>query len=159
MSEVDPVTLIAGLEQLRGALHDCLDRLEREACTSASATPSGTSELSAAWGKLEAEQKRVEAEILLREEDWKLCLEELERERRLLAEAWERLERERLDGGASQLASPPSSRIHPGGSPRTQGTSEAVAEDAVTRAVVRQFETLRHDVRLRAEARPPGRSR
>lgn len=156
--ESDPTALVAGLERVRDGLHRCLDRLEEEV-RAAIADGSRAGDLEATRRELDEERSRLRDEAERHEHEWQGLMEALEHDRRLLAEAWEELERERIAGGPPVSPHPPSPRTGPEAGSGIGRHPEPSGEDAVARAVLRQFETLRHDVRLRAEVRPPRRPR
>jgi hypothetical protein len=110
--------------------------------------------------ELEHERGRLRADVENEESTWRRLLAELESDRQLLAEAWERLERERIDAGGSGHApaahaprTPASSVTHtpPPPTPRVPAGADAV--NPVAETILRQFQTLCGDVRRTAHAR------
>jgi len=93
---------------------------------------------------------------------------QFEHDRKLLAEAWERLERERLPpggplhGGSTATRTPRPVVCEAGPSHAPDGGPHAAPSQAsqpnhVTDAILRQFQTLSHDVRSTTDARFPSR--
>ncbi|HWE37806.1 MAG TPA: hypothetical protein VG406_14655 [Isosphaeraceae bacterium] len=130
----------AALLRLRACVLRGLDRIE--ALARDRAAPGGDAALRDRLEALEAERDEA--------------LGRLEHDRRQLAEAWERLERERVAalaaghrvGGPAPVAGPPAEPIP---APRP----EAAGPDPVEQAILRQFQALRHDVRRNALGRHP----
>lgn len=152
----DPVSLAASLERIRACVHRWLDRIEGELdgilAPPTAAVGVAAEELDRARRELEERGEAMRAEAERREREWREKLEALEHDRRLLGEAWDRLERERLSAAAPARppADPPvaeraapATRVAPAGDDR---------DDAVDRTILRQFEILRQDVRRKAEA-------
>jgi hypothetical protein len=76
-------------------------------------------------------------------------IEELDADRRLLAEAWERLEREQVDGRIAVAADPRPARL-PTQVPAPKPVIVSLSSEGpspISQAVLRQFEALRRDVR------------
>jgi hypothetical protein len=176
----DPFPLLQGLDRIRDFVHQRLDRiealsLERGASAAASsADPSEREqELRRRLAEAEERQGRIVAEARRREQEWLTGLEQIENDRKLLAEAWERLERERIDGTIAAHAPQP----HRGGAapqpraaapqppqPQPQQPAQAYrpvaaseANDVITHAILQQFQALRSDVRRNANGRRPRR--
>jgi hypothetical protein len=117
--------------------------------------------------ELEEARRQLCAEAQRQEKEWSASLTQLEGDRRLLAEAWERLERQRIEGlGASE--GPLHSHAQGPGPPRgapaalaptaARAPARSVASDPdpnhpVAQAILRQFQTLCRDVRCNAETR------
>jgi hypothetical protein len=111
---------------------------------------------------LEESERLFQAEVERKEKEWRVALTQLEEDRRLLAEAWERLERERIDGFG---ASDPHPFAHvQGDGPRKgaqaasipAGTLASVASaknQPATQEILRQYQTHCSDVRRNAEKR------
>jgi hypothetical protein len=161
--------LIQGLERLRDCVEQRLVRLEalaRERVDGAAALPAPVGEPAALEQRLQQQiaeyqeaQSRLRALAERREQEWKTALEQLEGDRKLLAEAWERLERERIDGIAAAPAqsagrSPQVERGHASPSRVRPDLAEG-GNDLVAHAILRQFQTLRNDVRRNARQRGP----
>jgi hypothetical protein len=112
--------------------------------------------------ELEEARRQLRAEAERQAKEWADALEQLDADRRLLADAWDRLERERLEGhGGSEgrlrrqartlgptgvTASAPAGAAAP-------ARIDAEPDNPVARAILRQFEALGRDVRSAAEAR------
>lgn len=109
----------------------------------------------AASGDAAALRARVEALEAERDE----AFERLEHDRRQLAEAWERLERERVAAlAAGRGAAAPAPAVGPptpAAEPRPAPRPAADGPDPVEQAILRQFQALRHDVRRNAVGRHP----
>src|SRR5262245_41720244 len=109
----DQFPVIQGLDRLRDFVHQRLDRIEamtveRIASPLASADPTEREqELRKRLGEAEERQGRIVAEAKRREQEWESGLEQIENDRKLLAEAWERLERDRIDGPVASHAPQP----------------------------------------------------
>jgi hypothetical protein len=95
---------------------------------------------------------------------WRRMLSRLESDRKLLTEAWERLERERIDTisagatvrGSAQVHHPRGGESQPAQSPPAQRTATAATIEAgnpVADTILRQFQALCKDVRRTTEAR------
>lgn len=174
----DPASLLQGLERLREVVHQRLDRIESMAKDGATALPADPSdrerELRRKIVELEERQARIVAEAKRKEQEWLSGLEQLENERRLITEAWERLERERIDGAGSGPGHPAQRNTNAHGNANTNANGNgnhhaaspepvfrpAVApesNDVITHAILRQFQALRSDVRRNAGGRRPQR--
>jgi exonuclease VII large subunit len=112
--------------------------------------------------ELEEARLRLRAEADRQAKEWAEALEQLDADRRLLADAWERLERERLEGpGGSEGRLPRQARsFGPTGvtasapvGAAAQARIDTEPDNPVARAILRQFEALGRDVRSAAEAR------
>jgi hypothetical protein len=155
----DTAALIEGLDRLRDILFHHLDQIEVRAREQAEqlemSPPEREQELRERVAFLEAAQARLHAESKRREQEWSVLLEQLENDRRMIAEAWEKLEQERI----GQPAGPPAT--HPASEPdRAPNAATAAllpqsdpAGDAVAKAVLRQFQSLQSDVRRSAKER------
>ena len=116
-------------------------------------------------------ERRLDDQAARQEKEWSASLIKLESDRRLLAEAWERIERERI-------ACSSQSETHHHGRAQGQGlqkggltdlphagalvTARSAAADSdmnhpVTQAILRQFQTLSSDVRRNAAERRDSR--
>jgi hypothetical protein len=169
--------LIQSLQSLRERVVERLDSLETLALAqSASAQAAGASAdldrtLELKLAELAESERRLDDQAARQEKEWSASLIKLESDRRLLAEAWERIERERIAGSS------PSETHHHG---RAQGqgpqkgahtnlphagalvTARSAAADSeanspVTQAILRQFQTLCSDVRRNAAERRDSR--
>jgi hypothetical protein len=118
--------------------------------------------------ELDEARSRLCAEAQRQEQEWSASMNQLEADRRLLAEAWERVERQRIEGLG---ASPGHHQLHAQGQGPPRGVPAAVAHpvvpaparsvpsgpdsesnNPVAQAVLREFQTLCRDVRHKAEA-------
>lgn len=148
--QVDPSAVADAMQRIRDRIHGWLDRIEALA-----------GEARANDRELEQQRDALRVEIEHHRQEWDARVEELDHDRRLLAEAWERLELE-------QQAAHPATRST-GERPRNDRRSEAPTppppppapaplpssetDGVVDRAILRQFEALRRDVRRTAESR------
>jgi hypothetical protein len=176
-----PAARIESLEGLRQRVLERLDSLEllaRQRPTfptelEVGEVPSPTLELKQA--ALEETEHRLKAQALRQEKEWTVLLAQLEADRRLLAEAWERIEQERIASSGSSGQNDHSeaqSHHHPLGhrnAPRKRvqakvsdsGTTatarsapaEASSDRPLGQEILRQFQTLCSDVRRNAEDR------
>ncbi|GAC1344963.1 MAG: hypothetical protein NVSMB14_08450 [Isosphaeraceae bacterium] len=141
------------LDHIQDLLHDrlartVLDKSEGNGCRR-------IEELEEAVEAAKNETRRAEVERMA-------ALEKLEQDRCLLAEAWERLERERIDfeAGRDQIAldsNPPprtlsSAANYPPLAP-VRSASSSPGDDSVERAIFQQFQALKRDVRRKADSR------
>jgi hypothetical protein len=159
----DQAALVLGLEAIRAGLRERIDRIEALALERASAleeasageSPAPDRALQQKVADLEEKLGRAQAEVRRREQEWKTAIEQLEDDRKLLAEAWERLERERIDVTAMPTAAsrPYTPHQAPPVAARPHVNSEV--DDAVAHAVLQQFQALRGDVRSTGNGRRP----
>jgi hypothetical protein len=169
----DPSALIQSLQWLRERVLERLDSLEilarQQPASASAAEPSSDREraLERKRAELEEAERRLRTQAERQEQEWSAAIAQLEADRRLLAEAWERLERERI----VSFGAPES---YHNGHPQAQGpqrgglaalpqtgaliTARSVTADPdpnhpVVRDILRQFQTLCSDVRRNAEDR------
>jgi exonuclease VII large subunit len=159
ISRPDSNALIQGLERLRERVEQRLVRLEAVARERAEAPVHEPSELEQKLRRRIAEfeeaQARLRTQADRREQEWQASVEQLEGDRVLLAEAWDRLERERIEAvaapqgqGQVPVRSPVAGReAVPPERPRPRPEMDDPAHDSVTLAILQQFHTLRNDVR------------
>ncbi len=114
--------------------------------------------------ELEQERSHYSANTNGDELSWRRMLSRLESDRKLLTEAWERLERERIDTVSAGATVRGSAQVHhsrggesqPAQSPQAQRTAAAATVETgnpVAETILRQFQTLCQDVRRTTEAR------
>jgi hypothetical protein len=158
----DAATLADALDRLRDAFLNRLDKLEDLAAEQAARLDQSSSEreqtLRERIAVLEASQARLQAELKRREQEWLDSLRQIEDDRHLLAEAWERLERERVDVAPESrhgAATNGGSAVVPGAAATFQPPAAGVGDIMVTREILKQFQALRGDVRRNASG--PGR--
>jgi hypothetical protein len=116
------------------------------------------------FAELEETRRRLLDEAEQEQREWTASLSQLDDDRRLLAEAWEQLERERV-GSPAAARETPASHVHGHTPPMNSGTaythpthanpvrSAAIDSDSrnpVAQAILRQFQTLQSDVRRSA---------
>ncbi len=167
-----PAARIPDLQGLRQWVLERLDSLEamarqRPAPSPVAGEPADLERtLQQRLAELEEARRQLCAEAERQEQEWSASLSQLETDRRLLAEAWERLERQRIESLGGSQPHPPSQahgQSPPRGAPATMphtavpapARSVAVAADPnnpVAQAILRQFQTLCRDVRCNAEA-------
>jgi hypothetical protein len=147
-------SLHQGLMLMREHFHRHLDAIEALARERA---PRSTGDLAAREQQLQRRlagleqlQVRFEAESGRWERERKAMIEQLEQDRRLLSEAWERLEREQVktapvaaESGRSTAAGTPPAWALAVPTPGRQ-------EQPVAEEILRQFQSLRRDVRRNA---------
>ena len=171
-----PAALIQDLRRLRQWALERLDSLEARARQrpAPAAAAGGMAALEPALqqrlAELEEARRRLCAEAERQEKEWGTALAQLEADRRLLAEAWERLERHRIEGLGASERPPHHPHAQGPGSPRgavaacphpattAPAPARAVRSDPdpnnpVAEAILRQFQTLCRDVRCNAETR------
>jgi len=153
----DAATLFQGLERLRDALLHRLDQIESLATEQAARLDQSSSQREQALRErvlaLEAAQARLQGELRRREQEWHDAVQQLEDDRRLLTEAWERLEHERVDAPAPPQAAGPRdtvSRVEHAAPAVHRQPDPQTGDDSVTREILRQFQALRGDVRRTA---------
>jgi hypothetical protein len=114
--------------------------------------------------ELEHERSRLRRGLEEKESACRRLITELENDRQLLTEAWERLERERIDttvaGGdhnspahrsrPSERAAPP---VTPTPTPPMKAPTNVDSSNPVSDSILRQFKTLCNDVRRTANSR------
>ena len=159
----DTATLIQGLDRLRDGLIQRLERIESIAVEQARLLDQDSSEreefLRDRVSVLEAAQARLQAEAKRREQEWLAVLQQLEADRRLLAEAWERLEQERIEASVPHAPPPRGRGRRTHAAPDRPRRPSAVGDPRcrktmpVTRAILRQFQALKSDVRRNNKGR------
>ena len=171
-----PAALIRDLQWLRQRVLERLDSLEamvrQHAASPANAREIATLErtLQQKLAELEEARSQLRADAERREKEWNASLTQLESDRRSLAEAWERVERQRIEGRGSSDGRPhphaqgqgsprggPAALLHAALSPGRSAATDPEPNNPVARAILREFQTLSRDVRCNAEARrdPP----
>jgi hypothetical protein len=166
--------MIQDLRRLRQWALERLDSLEARARQrpAPAAAAGGMAALEPALqqrlAELEEARRRLGAEAERQEKEWSAALAQLEADRRLLAQAWERLERDRIEGLGSAERHPHQPHTQGPGSPRgavaarphpaAPAPARSVRSDPdpnnpVAEAILRQFQTLCRDVRCNAETR------
>lgn len=154
----EPAALIQSLLRLREHVLDRLESLEalaRERTGSADADLART--LDRRRVELEEAERRLSGEAERREKEWNASLARLEADRLLLADAWERIEQERI----AARGLPESQRRDPAHEPDPRSgaairSAAAAAADSdsdhsIANTMLRQFQTLSNDVRRNAE--------
>ncbi len=163
-----PAGLIHNLEELRSCVLRRLESIEALArhCSGVPSAEITRTEqmLRLRIEQLELERSRSLADLVSEDPNGEQLLTQLEKDRQLLAAAWERLERERIDAiAAGSVARPAAPPHHPHsaeghalhGAPVQRPAAAAVAETAnpVAESILRQFQTLCSDVRRTTDAR------
>lgn len=156
-------SIMRDLEELRDCVLQRLSSLEALARRHSGPTSGEISRLELTLkqkiSELEEARRHLRTEIEMEDSKWKQSLAQLEDDRRLLAEAWERLERERIDLLAVNHGSPRSgsARVRPGDTagiaspPRS--TTHHESNNPVAETILRQFQSLCNDVRRNADGR------
>jgi hypothetical protein len=164
ISRPDSNALIQGLERLREIIEQRLARLESVARERERAAPpvldrSGLEQkLQQQIASYEEAQLRLRAQAERREQEWRTSLEQLEGDRQLLAEAWDRLEHERIAGEApaeGPASGRPRTAERASTQPRPRPEVADPANDSVTLGILKQFQALRNDVRRNSRQRGP----
>lgn len=157
------------LEQFRGSVHlqlDALEQMARQRAVGDGADPASAEELvklRRKVGDLEAAKDRLESEAGEWRAERQALLDRLEHDRRQISEAWEALERERIANPPHPAARAPE-RPAPAAAPEPPPASAASGpqpapapkkasgsdDDLVAQEILRQFQTLRRDVRRTA---------
>lgn len=169
---------IADLEELRDRILRRLDSIEG-LVQRAAPPPTGDGSrieqtLRQRIAELEVEKNRLRSGLTQEEARWRQSLEELESDRQLLVEAWERLERERIEAAVpvspaathrpritdSSVTPPAASpgvprrpRITDSNIPPPSASRMTESGNPVAEAILRQFQTLCKDVRRATDAR------
>lgn len=160
ISRLEANTLIQGLERVRECFEERLGRLEAAARQRTAEPVADRSELEQVLQQrindYEEAQLRLRTQAERREQEWLAALEQLEGDRVLLAQSWERLERERIES----VAAPPSAANR---FPIAERSTSApvrprpepadAANDQVAHAILKQFQALRNDVRRNSRQR------
>lgn len=146
-SQSERAEVIAALERIRELVHGHLERF-----AAASGVGEREQALVARVAELEREAERASAELNQHRIEWEADLQRLEADRRLLADAWDAIERERIASRAPTHNATPTSAVAPAaeGSIRPRA---AAADDPITRAMLQQFQALKQDVRRNAARR------
>jgi hypothetical protein len=168
-----PGPLIQDLQGLRQLVIERLDSLEtlaqkRRASTEAVGEVAVLERtFKQKLAELEETQHRLRSQAEREEQDWRAALAQLDSDRRLLAEAWERVERQRIEFvSAAQVRPqlPPPAQIPqmvvqpqlphiPSPIPTRSTTADSDPSNPVAQAILRQFQTLCSDVRRNADGR------
>jgi hypothetical protein len=157
----DSNALIQGLEHLRECIERRLKGLEAATRRQPGATvrePAGVEgEFQQTIVEYEEAQLRLRLQAERRDQEWRAALEQLDGDRKLLADAWERLERERLEGfprgpaqGADRLPRFEGATMAPIGS---RPELADPGNDVLSHTILKQFQALRNDVRRNARQR------
>lgn len=157
----EAAALVQGLERLRDSLIRRLEQIETLALEQATLLEQDSTEreqvLRERVFSLEAAQARLQAEGKRREQEWQTVIEQLEADRKLLADAWERLEQQQIAAPQPQAqAQRASAAERPAAVAATTPYRPIAADepdDPVTRTILRQFQALKSDVRRNAKGR------
>ena len=159
---------IHDLEELRSSVISRLLAIEDLARRRSSAPSAETSRLVQSLREkieeLELDRNRLRADVERGEGDWKRLQAQFENDRQLLAEAWERLERERIEAGGNPATgaarqAPAAHRPRPpdDGPTHSLSPSRTAASgetgNPVAETILRQFQVLCSDVRRTTDAR------
>jgi DNA repair exonuclease SbcCD ATPase subunit len=161
ISRLDSNALIQSLERLRECFEQRLSQLEAVARERAPLPIPVTSqlerELQRRIAEYEEAQRRLRSQADRQEQEYRAALEQVEGDRKLLAEAWEQLERERLEAMCAAPIQGRSSASDRSQSPSTRPRTEMAepANDEISHAILQQFHALRNDVRRNARRRGP----
>jgi hypothetical protein len=162
VARLDSTALVQGLERLRECFEQRLVRLEAMARERVPPPVLDRTELELKLQQriveIEEAQVRLRTQAERRDQEWQAALEQLEGDRALLAEAWERLERERVESSAA-AAPQTKGRVSAATAERAaapvrpQIDPAEVANDQVAHTILKQFQALRNDVRRNARRR------
>jgi hypothetical protein len=147
------------LERIHACVQQRLDQIEALARARAPSQSAADADCEPALRQtiveLEQTRERLHAESDCHDREWHTALEQLENDRRLLAQAWERLERERIEALAAPHGhSPaPSRQAERPASFPARGMTADETNDAIAQAILRQFQSLQSDVRRAAQER------
>jgi len=163
---------IQGLRWLRERVLERLDALEamarqREASPAAGNMAALERTLQQRLAEAEEARHQLRAEAERQREEWSASLTQLESDRRSLAEAWERIERQRIEGlGAPEGQNRPHAQAQgpPRGAPSTllhtaapiatrSAAPDPDSSNPVALAILREFQALSRDVRSNADSR------
>jgi hypothetical protein len=157
------VYLAGDLEELRTSVLRHLDSLEVLALHGRSAPAEEAHCIEQALKRqieeLEQERRNLLARVEQDTSGSHELVKQLESDRQLLAAAWERLERERLEGGGGRPAGGTAPHPRPGEAgpaadrPILKAHSPGPAANPVADTILRQFQTLCSDVRRTTDAR------
>jgi len=171
-SRQETAALASGLERIRSTVLERLDQVEAALLERAARIPDAphadsasdypefrrqeaeleqrTAELQQRAAELDEAQRRLRSERDRWENERNTLVDQLEHDRRLLTEAWERLEREKLEhpetagaaarNGAAERTSPRVARP----------VVASDDENPVAQSILRQFQAVRRDVRRNA---------
>jgi hypothetical protein len=165
--------LIQSLQRLRERVLERLDAIESLAreqlsCGRAAGDSTGVSRtLEMKRTELEEAERRICDRAERQEKDWSASLTQLEADRRLLADAWERVEQERIAHSGALETHDRSHYQGPGRQKRASvgrpnadaraearsGTADSDSGDPITPPILRQYQTLCSDVRRNAVER------
>jgi len=156
----DPTALAQTLERLREELLQRLAVVESVAMEHVALSGYDPSEreqiLRERASTLEASLSRIQAELKRRELEWEEQLESLQHDRKLITQAWERLEEEQIQAGTpasvSPREAPPPDRAATTSATYRPPTPDE-SNDQVTKAILKQFQALQGDVRRNAKGR------
>jgi hypothetical protein len=152
---------LVDLERLRDVIQKRLDQIEAlarerlEMVPTAAEDPEREQALLRQVADLEAANDRFRDQAERHEQEWRTALAQLEEDRKLLADAWERLESERIEGHVDPTiarAARPAPAERPT-LPQVRSGSSGTPDDSVTQAILQQFHLLRSDVRRTANQR------
>lgn len=155
-----PPTLV-DLDRLRDVIQRRLDQIEAlarervESAPTAAEDPERERALLRQVADLQEANEKFRAQAERHEHDWRAALAQLEEDRELLADAWERLESERIEGHVEPSvarATRPEPAERPA-IPQVRSQASGTPDDSVTQAILQQFHLLRSDVRRTADQR------
>jgi hypothetical protein len=165
-SQALPSGLVHNLEELRSCVLRRLESIEALArrCSGVPSVEIARTEqmLRQRIDELELERNRALSEPVSEEQSGNQLLTQLENDRQLLAEAWERLERERIDAvmaGSVARHAPAAHHPHPAEGhathslPTPRPTVAVDTANPVAESILRQFQSLCSDVRRTTNAR------
>ena len=155
-SRPGPAALLRDLERVREGIQQRLDQIEdlarRRAEDPSRASSDRERELEGRIAGLEEAQAQLRDEARRREEQGREAIERLEEDRRQLAQAWELLEQEQIALARSAHDTHPPAAAHPVAAPATPHRPDVTSEgeNPLAREILKQFQSLRRDVRRNA---------
>jgi hypothetical protein len=167
------LALIDDLERLRALVSERLSSIEiliREnsaGALSAREVAAREESIGKKSAELEEARRMLQVQAERERQDWITAMSQLENDRQLLAEAWERVEEERIDSQcprhaslahqshlSTHLTAVPTGLPTKGATiPVRTGSVESDSYNPVAQDILRQFQTLRSDVRQSAMGR------
>lgn len=141
---------LESLGRIRSAIRLALDQFEARLRTRLASGNRLPEDLGEEYHRLSEERRQFESEMEQRTKEWNELMEQLQQERTALAQAWENLERERTEAlAAGSLSHLPTSNERIDAAVRVAARTSSESDETIARALLRQFEALRHDVRIR----------
>lgn len=176
-SRQETAALASGLERIRSTVLERLNQVEAALRERAARRPFAeegltqsdpqlqqraaeidqrTAELQQRAAEIDDAQRRLRIERDRWENERATMVDQLEHDRRLLAEAWERLERETLEQPEAAAASPRNGAPERASPKVVRPVVASDDENPVAQSILRQFQAVRRDVRRNANGPAAG---